>query len=74
MSYHVVCERVTSVAMGEPLTGHISTRDNPADISTKIIPSGMKWDHLVGLILYDLNDSHSWLMLTHDGYERFRVY
>jgi hypothetical protein len=55
--YHVVCE---SVAMGEALNGHISTHDNPADICTKIIPSEMKWDHLVGLILYDLNDSHSW--------------
>jgi hypothetical protein len=55
--YHAVCE---SVAMGESLNGHISTHDNPADICTKIIPSGMKWDHLVGLILYDLNDSHSW--------------
>jgi hypothetical protein len=49
--YHVVWE---SVAMGESLTGHISMHDNPADICTKIvIPSGMKWDHLVGLILYD---------------------
>jgi hypothetical protein len=55
--YHTVHE---SVAMGKSLTGHISMHDNPADICTKIIPSGMKWDHFVSLILYDLNDSHSW--------------
>ncbi|KAI2491971.1 Reverse transcriptase (RNA-dependent DNA polymerase) [Fragilaria crotonensis] len=51
--YHAVRE---AVAMGECLTGHISTHDNPADICTKIIPGGQKRDHLVGLILYDLND------------------
>jgi hypothetical protein len=36
-SYQVVCK---SVAMGESLTGHICKHDNPADICTKIIPSG----------------------------------
>jgi hypothetical protein len=40
--YHTVLE---SVAIGESLTGHISTHDNPADIFAKIIPSGIKWDH-----------------------------
>jgi hypothetical protein len=54
--YHVVHE---SVAMGESLTPHLSIHDNPADICTKTIPSGIKQDHSVGLILYDLNDSHS---------------
>ena len=51
--YHAVRE---AVAMGECLTGHISTHDNPADICTKIMPGGQKRDHLIGLILYDLTD------------------
>ena len=49
--YHAVRE---AVAMGECLTGHILTHDNPADIITKIMPGGQKRDHLIGLILYDL--------------------
>ncbi|KAI2495111.1 Reverse transcriptase (RNA-dependent DNA polymerase) [Fragilaria crotonensis] len=51
--YHAVRE---AVAMGECLTGHVSTHDNPADICTKLIPGGQKRDHLVGLILYDIAD------------------
>lgn len=51
--YHAVRE---AVAMGECLTGHVPTHDNPADICTKIMPGGQKRDHLVGLILYDLTD------------------
>ena len=51
--YHAVRE---SVAMGESLTGHISTHDNPADICTKIVGGGQKRDHLVGLLLYDITD------------------
>jgi hypothetical protein len=54
--YHAVRE---SGAMGESLTGHISTYDYPADICTKLIPCGMKHDHLVGLVLYDICD-HTW--------------
>jgi hypothetical protein len=50
--YHAVHE---SVAMGESLTGHISTYDNPVDICMKLIP-GVKRDHLVGLVLYDICD------------------
>ncbi len=53
-----------SVAMGKSLTWHIFMHNNAADICTKIIPSGMKWDHLVGLILYDLNDSRPWCSST----------
>ena len=51
--YHAVRE---SVAMGESLTGHVPTDDNPADICTKLIPGGRKRDHLVGLVLYDIVD------------------
>lgn len=51
--YHAVRE---AVAMGECLTGHVPTHENPADICTKIIPGGQKRDHLIGLILYDLAD------------------
>ena len=52
--YHAVRE---SVAMGESLTRHMPTHDNPADICTKLIPGGIKRDHLVGLVLYDICDS-----------------
>jgi hypothetical protein len=41
-------------------TGHVPTNDNPSDLATKLIPGGMKWDHLVGLVLYDICDDHSW--------------
>ena len=51
--YHAVRE---SAAMGEILTGHISTHENPADLATKIIPSGAKRDYLVSLVLYDIAD------------------
>ncbi len=34
--------------------GHISTHDNPADLCTELISGGMKRDHLVGLVLYDI--------------------
>ena len=51
--YHAIRE---AVAMGECLTGHVSTHDNPADICTKVIPGGRKRDHLVGLLLHDLVD------------------
>jgi hypothetical protein len=51
--YHAIRE---AVAMGECLTGHVSTHNNPADICTKIISGGRKRDHLVGLILHNLAD------------------
>ena len=51
--YHAVRE---SVAMGESLTGHVSTHDNPADLTTKILPGGRKRDHLTSLVLYDIAD------------------
>ena len=54
--YHAVRE---SVAMGESLTGHISTHENPADLATKIIPGGRKRDYLVSMILYDLVEDHN---------------
>jgi hypothetical protein len=54
--YHAVRE---AVAMGECLTGHIPTENNPADLATKLIPGGMKRDHLVGLVLYDICDDRS---------------
>jgi hypothetical protein len=39
LCYHAIRE---AVAMGECLTGHVSTHDNPADICTKVIPGGRK--------------------------------
>jgi hypothetical protein len=49
--YHAIRE---AVAMGECLTTHIPTNDNPADLCTKVLSGGMKRDHLINLILYDL--------------------
>ena len=37
--YHAVRE---AVAMGELLTGHVKTNDNPADILTKVVGGGIK--------------------------------
>ena len=51
--YHAIRE---AVAMGECLTGHVSTDENCADLCTKVIPGGRKRDHLVGKLLYDLVD------------------
>ena len=51
--YHVIRE---SVAMGEMLTGHVSTHHNPADIATKVLGGGQKRDYLVGLVIHDLTD------------------
>ena len=45
-----------SVAMGESLTTHISTHENPADIATKVLSGGQKRNGLIGLVLYDLTD------------------
>ena len=49
--YHACRE---AVAMGEVLTGHIRSAENPADLATKIIPGGMKRDGLIGMILHDI--------------------
>jgi hypothetical protein len=51
--YHAIRE---ATAMGECLTGHISTHDNPAVICTKIIPGGCNRDYLIGLLLHNLTD------------------
>ena len=51
--YHAIRE---SVAMGEMLTGHVSTHHNPADIATKVLGGGQKRDYLVGLVIHDLTD------------------
>ena len=42
--------------MGEITTGYVPSEHNPADIATKIVPSGMKRDYLVSLVLYDIAD------------------
>ena len=53
--YHFARE---SVAMGESRTGHIDTKENPADLATKVINGGRQRDHLVGKLLYDIVDEH----------------
>jgi hypothetical protein len=51
--YHAIRE---SVAMGECLTGHVCSVNNPTDICTKLMYAGQKRDHLVSLILWDIVD------------------
>jgi hypothetical protein len=51
--YHAIRE---AVAMGECLTAHVPTDQNPADLCTKILPGGMKRNHLIQMIMYDLTD------------------
>ena len=50
--YHTVQEDVT---MGEALTAHIRSGNNPADLTTKVLYGG-KRRHLAGELLYDLYD------------------
>jgi hypothetical protein len=51
--YHAVRE---SAAMGELIIGHVPSVDNPADICTKVVTGGQKWNHLIRLLLRDLCD------------------
>ena len=53
--YYAIWE---AVVMGECLTGHIPTNNNPADIATKVLPGGQKHNELTSLVLYDLCDDH----------------
>ena len=52
--YHTVCE---SDAMCEFLVGHIPSKENVADLMTKIL-YGQKRKYLVSYILYDIHDDH----------------
>ena len=52
--YHAVCE---SVAMGESLVGYIPSKENIADLLTKVL-YGEKRRYLVSNILYDIHDDH----------------
>jgi hypothetical protein len=45
-----------SAAMGESIIGHIPSVNNPDDICTKAVAGGQKRDHLIGLLLHDLDD------------------
>ena len=51
--YHAVRE---SVASGEMIATHVPTRDNPADLCTKVMYGGQKRDRLVGMVLHDICD------------------
>ena len=51
--YHAVGE---AVVMGELLTGHVKTDENPADILTKVVVGGIKRKNLVQMYLYDIHD------------------
>ena len=50
--YHAIRE---SVAMGESLTGHVPTAQNPADLLTKVLVGQKRRDH-VGNLLWDIYD------------------
>ena len=51
--YHAVRE---AVAMGELLTVHVKTDENPADILMKVVGGGLKRKNLVQMYLYDIHD------------------
>ena len=50
--YHYIRE---CIAMGEAMTAHIRSENNPADICTKLIPGGEKRNRIVSSILYFTN-------------------
>ena len=50
--YHTERE---AVAMGEALTAHIRSENNPADLATKVLYGGKRRHH-AGELLYDLYD------------------
>ena len=53
IAYHTVQE---SVAMGESLTGHVRTNDNPANLATKVL-YGKKRGDMVLKLLYNIYDN-----------------
>jgi hypothetical protein len=53
LCYHMVRE---SAAMGESISGHVPSIDNPADICTKVVAGGQKRNHLIRILLHDLCD------------------
>jgi hypothetical protein len=53
--YHTIRE---SCAMGESVTGFVGSKENPADLATKIIPSGQLRESLVRMVLHDIYDDH----------------
>ena len=51
-AYHAINK---AVAMGESLTWHLRSENNPADVLTKVV-TGQKRRHLVSLVLYNIFD------------------
>jgi hypothetical protein len=56
LCYHAVRESAT---MGESISVHITSVNNPADICTKAVPGGQTRYHLIGLLLHDIVDCTS---------------
>ena len=52
IAYHAIH---MSVTMGESLTGHIGSEENPAYLLTKVV-TGQKRRHLVSLLFYYIHD------------------
>ena len=42
--------------MGQMLTGHVKTDENPVDSLTKVVGGGQKRKNLVQMYLYDIHD------------------
>ena len=42
--------------MGESLVAHIPSKENCADLATKLIPVGGTRQHLVSKLLWDIHD------------------
>jgi hypothetical protein len=51
--YHTVRK---SAAMGESVIDHVHSVDNPAEIFTKVVRGGQKWNRLIRILLHNLCD------------------
>ena len=51
--HHAIRE---SVAMGESLTEHVSTNNNPVNLATKVLSWGQKHNDLVEMVSQDTGD------------------
>jgi len=75
--YHEIKE---SIAMGECLTGHVASKENPTDLATKLILGGQTRYYLIGKLLFDICDywwserfPTSSSVCQFEGYLRFPV-
>jgi hypothetical protein len=59
--------------MGESLTGHVRSEENPADICTKVIAGGMKRETLTRMILYNGGEDVSETIVYQPNKQRRKI-